>query len=104
MAPFELIADDLRRQIQNGRLSKGEKLPSNRELSNSHKVAVMTAQKAVRLLVEQGWAVSRGSVGTYVSQSWDEIDQPVTLEHLAEAVAELQSRVQRLEQATVVEP
>ncbi|MEV6876946.1 GntR family transcriptional regulator [Amycolatopsis sp. NPDC051128] len=99
MAPFESIADQLRKRIVNGDLAKGAKLPSSRELASTYNVAIMTAQKAVRLLVEQGWAVSRSSLGTYVSSAWDEVERTPTLRELATRVQELEAQVAALQKS-----
>ncbi len=97
MAPFEVVADKIRRQITDEVLKKGEKLPSHRDLASTYDVAVMTAQKAVRLLVKEGWATPRGSVGTFVSSTWDQGGRPVSVEQLAQEVARLRDRLDSLE-------
>lgn len=99
LAPFEAIADQLRKRIVSGDLAKGAKLPSSRELASTYNVAIMTAQKAVRLLVEQGWAVSRSSLGTYVSSSWDKVERTPTLQELASRVEELEAQVAALRES-----
>ncbi|MGW4400686.1 GntR family transcriptional regulator [Amycolatopsis nivea] len=97
MAPFERIAEDLRQRIRSGALQKGDKLPSYRDLANTHNVAPMTAQKAVQLLVSEGLAVSRSPLGSFVSESWETAKAPMTVEQLASELATLRERVERLE-------
>lgn len=98
MAPSEQIAEDIRRQILGGSLAKGAKLPSYRVLASTYNVASMTAQKAVRQLVDEGWVETRGPLGSFVSPAWDKQAPPVTLERLASEVAALRERVARLEE------
>ncbi|MGW3949366.1 GntR family transcriptional regulator, partial [Micrococcus luteus] len=60
-SPYERLAAELRRRIQDGRWAVGESLPTGRELGREFGVATATAQRAVQLL--QTWAmvdVSRG--------------------------------------------
>ncbi|RTL61866.1 MAG: GntR family transcriptional regulator [Pseudonocardiaceae bacterium] len=64
-SPYERLAAELRRRIQDGRWAVGESLPTGRELGREFGVATATAQRAVQLL--QTWAmvdVSRSSPAT----------------------------------------
>ena len=59
--PYELLAAALRKQITDGDLSPGEKLPSMAEIAVVNACAVGTAHRAVALLRAEGLvAVSRG--------------------------------------------
>ncbi|MFE9106866.1 GntR family transcriptional regulator [Actinomadura geliboluensis] len=60
------IADDLRRQIADGRLVPGDRVPSRYKLAGEHGVSDRVAVEAVRLLVSEGYVVSRSGSGTYV--------------------------------------
>ncbi|RSM58964.1 GntR family transcriptional regulator [Amycolatopsis sp. WAC 01376] len=97
MVPFEQIADDLRTRIRTGQLAPGDKLPSARELATTQGVAPNTASRALRLLVDEGWATSRGPVGTFVSDSIPAGDEPLTLAAVAQQVAELSRTVADLQ-------
>ena len=95
MAPFERVAEVIRAEIRGGTLKAGDKLPVNRDLAATYNVALATAQKALRLLQDEGWVVSRASVGVFVKGIPDE---PVTVEALAQQVRELSATVAELDQ------
>ncbi|RFS86975.1 GntR family transcriptional regulator [Actinomadura spongiicola] len=60
------IADDLRRQIVEGRLTPGDRVPSRHQLAEQHDVSDRVAVEAVRLLVSEGYVETRSGSGTYV--------------------------------------
>ncbi|MBO2453071.1 GntR family transcriptional regulator, partial [Actinomadura barringtoniae] len=62
------IADDLRRQIVEGRLAPGARVPSRHALARQHGVSDRVAVEAVRLLVSEGYVESRSGSGTYVRE------------------------------------
>ncbi|TDB83623.1 GntR family transcriptional regulator [Actinomadura sp. KC216] len=62
------IADELRRQIVDGRLGPGDRVPSRHQLARDHGVSDRVAVEAVRLLVSEGYVESRSGSGTYVRQ------------------------------------
>jgi GntR family transcriptional regulator len=95
MAPFERVAERIRAEIRRGTLKSGDKLPGNRDLAAKYDVALATAQKALRLLQDEGWVVARASVGVFVKAIPDE---PVTVETLAQQVRELHATVAELGQ------
>lgn len=71
------LAAILRQLITSGQLGPGDRLPSERDLSQTYAVAPMTARAAVRLLREEGLVeVVRGRgvvVRTPVEQEWVQI-------------------------------
>lgn len=97
-APFEVIADKIRREIRDGTLKPGDKLQTHRELVAKYGKAVGTIQNALRLLQDEGLLISRQSIGVFVSEAAPRSDQPVTLEQLAQELAALRERVEQLEQ------
>jgi GntR family transcriptional regulator len=62
------IAEGLLDQIESGELSPGDRLPSERELSEQLGVNRMTLRRAFRMLEGQGLLVRRQGDGTYVAQ------------------------------------
>ncbi|MET9386470.1 GntR family transcriptional regulator [Streptomyces sp. NPDC002928] len=48
------IADDLRQQITTGRISPGERLPSEADLASRHKVSTVTLRRALAVLQSEG--------------------------------------------------
>ena len=70
---YQRIADDLRRAIIDGKLTPGTKLPSRHELAATYGVSDRVAVEAVRLLVAEGFAITRPGAGSYVRQRPDVI-------------------------------
>ncbi|ELS53629.1 GntR family transcriptional regulator [Streptomyces viridochromogenes] len=66
--PYVQTADALRKQIQDGRLAPGAKLPSARELQEQFGIANSTAQNALRVLKEEGLIYSVQGRGVFVRQ------------------------------------
>ncbi|WP_326566925.1 GntR family transcriptional regulator [Amycolatopsis rhabdoformis] len=66
--PFQQVAAILKASILTGAYQPGDRLPSYTELAASYGVAVMTAQKAVGVLRDEGLVVSRQGKGSFVRQ------------------------------------
>ncbi|QWF80446.1 GntR family transcriptional regulator [Amycolatopsis sp. CA-230715] len=98
LAPFERIAETVRRAIARGDLKPGDQLPTNRQFAAQHGVSVSTGVKALSLLQEAGWLVSRASIGVFVADSPPADDVPVTLGGLRQQVADLTAVVDKLQQ------
>ncbi|WP_405883061.1 winged helix-turn-helix domain-containing protein [Streptomyces sp. NBC_01136] len=113
---FEVIAETLREQIRSGGLRPGDALPTQAVLMREFGASSLTVQKAMTLLKQEGWAVSRPGKGAFVAhydhtkdEGPGEASAPAggttarveALEQaLAEAVeqlAELRARVESLE-------
>lgn len=62
------IAEGLLSRIESGELSPGDRLPPERDLSDSLGVNRMTLRRALRVLEAQGVVVRRHGVGTFVSE------------------------------------
>lgn len=65
--PANELADALRHQISSGELVAGTKLPTARELSESHGVALATAVRAVGILRSEGVITTVRGRGSYVA-------------------------------------
>ncbi|MBJ3762767.1 GntR family transcriptional regulator [Maribius pontilimi] len=63
---YRQITDLLVRQIASGTLIAGERLPPERELAQTHRVAVGTVRKSLRELQAQGLIERRHGSGNYV--------------------------------------
>jgi len=61
------IREDLRGRILSGELSRGERLPSEEELSASYGVSRMTLRQSMSDLVDEGLLYRKHSVGTFVA-------------------------------------
>jgi GntR family transcriptional repressor for pyruvate dehydrogenase complex len=51
---YELVADQLRRQISSGKLKTGDSLPTERALTQAYRVGRSSVREALRLLESQG--------------------------------------------------
>ncbi|WP_158854408.1 GntR family transcriptional regulator [Saccharothrix deserti] len=63
---YQQIAEDLRRYIASDEIQVGDKLPSLTELQTKYGRAVMTLQKALDQLRNEGLVISRQGEGTIV--------------------------------------
>ncbi|WP_328560391.1 GntR family transcriptional regulator [Streptomyces coelicoflavus] len=66
--PYVRTADMLRKQIQDGQLASGAKLPSAREMQEQFGIANSTAQNALRVLKEEGLIYSVQGRGVFVRE------------------------------------
>ena len=63
------VAGILRKGIADGTYPPGRRLPSVTTLMQEYGIASVTARKALRLLVDEGLAVSSPGMGTFVKAS-----------------------------------
>lgn len=61
------LADQVRRQVTDGRLRAGDRLPSSRALARDLGVARAVTEQAFGQLVAEGWLEGRHGSGTFVS-------------------------------------
>ncbi len=64
---YQQILEGFRSQIRSGVLLEGDKMPSVRELAVQLSINPNTIQRAYRELEAQGWIVSVGGKGSFVS-------------------------------------
>jgi DNA-binding FadR family transcriptional regulator len=69
--PSRQLADTLRAQIVDGAYPPGSKIPSYRQLRDSHHVALNTAQAAIRMLAADGLVEIRPARGAFVRDNAD---------------------------------
>ncbi|MCX4640836.1 GntR family transcriptional regulator [Streptomyces platensis] len=65
--PYQQAADEIRGDIEAGRLKPGQQLPSHRELQERFNIANMTARSALRVLREEGLIYTVQGRGSYVA-------------------------------------
>ena len=70
------LADILRQQINEGRITTGEALPSERELSLSVGISRVTVRKSIETLLREGMLSRRHGSGTFIAPR---IEQPAAL-------------------------
>ena len=64
---YQRIADDLRRQIDEGTLAVGARIPSRSELKRSYEASDQTVDRAVRVLKSAGYAEGQFGRGVFVT-------------------------------------
>ncbi|MFC8271387.1 GntR family transcriptional regulator [Streptomyces sp. NPDC057271] len=99
---FEVIAEALRERIRSGGLRAGGALPTQAALMREFGASSLTVQKAMALLKQDGWAVSRPGKGAFVAHhghpdSADDLDGPEATAPVGGAAA----RVDALERALI---
>lgn len=62
-----VLAEQLRVDIAAGRWKPGDKIPSERQLAETHKIARNTAREAIRSLTHEGLLAPRHGSGVYVT-------------------------------------
>lgn len=67
-AGYADVAAHFRKLIEEGELSPGDSLPSVDEIREEFNVSAKTVSRALKLLKDEGLAVSRGSLGTAVTE------------------------------------
>ncbi|TCO33012.1 regulatory GntR family protein [Kribbella steppae] len=98
--PYVQVADGLRAAIRSGDLAPGVRLPSGRELASEWGVALMTLQKAVDLLRDEGLVYSQQGRGVFVAAAGTErpADELIalreTVENLERRLAVVEERLQ----------
>jgi DNA-binding GntR family transcriptional regulator len=95
-APYEVVAAQIRRDMQEGKLKAGDKLPTHRQLADQYDIAVATVQRALKLLQDEGRLVARQSIGVFVTETAAQAE-PLTLTELAAQLDALRERVEALE-------
>ena len=65
-AKYEEIVDWITEQIENGKLSEGQKIQSENALVSMFQVSRQTVRHAISVLVDRGILISRRGSGTYV--------------------------------------
>lgn len=68
---YRQIADDLREQIESGRIQPGQQLETELELRERYNVSRNTIRDAIKWLVNLGLAETRPGLGTYVAEKID---------------------------------
>lgn len=66
-APYMRVLDALTADIKAGKLGPGDRIPSEADLCERHKVARETARRAVRVLRERGVVQTEWGRGSFVA-------------------------------------
>ncbi|MBM3957749.1 MAG: response regulator [Gemmatimonadetes bacterium] len=94
------IADDLRRRIQSGEFTHGERLPSQPSLARQYGVSLTTFRTALSLLTDEGYLHPAHGLGTFVANPEDQRlhalvvdDDPATIQLFQSILSEANVRV-----------
>jgi GntR family transcriptional regulator len=93
---YQQLADELRREIENGGLPAGARLPSEPELSRRHRIGRPTVRQATEVLVRRGLIERRRGAGTFVREAPRRVDLfslGGTLSSFREGGVELKTRL-----------
>ncbi|MFJ7247096.1 winged helix-turn-helix domain-containing protein [Kitasatospora sp. NPDC098652] len=97
---FEVIAEALRERIRSGGLEPGDALPTQAVLMAEYGASSLSVQKAMALLKQDGYAISRPGKGAFVAHpDADANEDPGSLDVGSAPVGGLVARVEALEQA-----
>lgn len=66
-AKYLLLAESLRQKIESGDYPKNTRIPSKRVLADQHGVSLVTSERALSLLCEEGYLTPRERRGFFVS-------------------------------------
>jgi DNA-binding GntR family transcriptional regulator len=94
--PYVQVADGLRAAIRSGDLAPGVRLASGRELASQWGVALMTLQKAIDLLRDEGLVYSQQGRGVFVAAGKEPSADELTA--LRETVENLERRLEVVEE------
>jgi len=88
LALYEQVKEHITRKIQDGSWPAGHRLPSEHELVAQFGISRMTANRALRELVEQGRVVRTAGVGSFVAENKPQS----TLLQIANIASEIRAR------------
>ena len=69
---YEFLYSSLKRDILNGRLAQGSKLPSKRALAKDNQISVRTVMNAYEQLLAEGFIVSEEKRGYFVAKVYED--------------------------------
>ena len=66
---YEQIYSDIRGQIVQGAFEAGDRLPSEKEISEQYQVSRITSKKALEMLAEEGTVIRMPGRGTFLAKA-----------------------------------
>jgi GntR family transcriptional regulator len=94
-APYLQIADDLRRQIKEGRYKPGDRLPSLPAMCAEYSSASETVRRALRKLRDEGLVATQSTRGTFVLREPAGPGPSSDLARMEQAIREAEDRLTR---------
>lgn len=96
VAPYEQVRTQVAAMVANGALTRGQKLPTVRQLAADLGLAANTVARAYRELEADAIITTRGRRGTFVrSSALDTTDHPGTTRHSHAAAVEFTATARR---------
>ena len=96
---FEVIAEALRERICSGELTPGDALPTQAVLMAEFGASSLSVQKAMALLKQDGYAISRPGKGAFVAPSDTDAEDPGSPDGGSAPAGGTAARVEALELA-----
>jgi GntR family transcriptional regulator len=93
---YRQIADDLRRQIEDGGLAPGQQLRTELELREKYNASRNTVRDAIKWLITRGLVESRPGQGTFVVQKISPFVTTLTGDPAAESLGEGDTYIQEV--------
>lgn len=80
---YEKIYSDLINKIEDGFYKKGDKIPTEQEMTKEYSVSRMTIKCAIKMLVDEGYIVRQSGVGSFVAKDGKNItSNDIVIENL----------------------
>jgi DNA-binding GntR family transcriptional regulator len=95
--PYLQIADDLRRQIHEGRYKPGDRLPSNAAMAIEYGSATETIRNALRTLRTEGLVATQSTRGTFVLRKPGEPEPDPEFVRLVTGMQDVLRRLEKVE-------
>ncbi|QIS09355.1 GntR family transcriptional regulator [Nocardia arthritidis] len=89
------IADEYARQIRDGALPSGTKLPSHAQLAERHGCSRLTIRKALDLLRDEGLVRTVRGHGTYVTAAEDAPERPPSFDNDVDRIRAIANAIRR---------
>lgn len=67
-SPYRQVAEHYRQAIRSGQLAPGVQMPTTKAVAAEYGIAMSTAARALALLRDEGWIVSRPSKPSVVAE------------------------------------
>lgn len=65
---YQQLSDEIKAQINSGKLKSGDRLMTEAELSHQYEVSRITVRKAIELLVDEGYVIRKQGIGTFIAE------------------------------------
>jgi len=67
VALYQQLVDEIKEMISSGKLSEGDRIMTELELSRNYDISRITVRKAIEILVEEGILIKKQGIGTFVA-------------------------------------